>query len=195
MTRICMLTLAPSLGNATQTLQIYPEGRLRCSVSVFEPGGGGISVARIVTFLGGKVTAIFPVDGAIDEYLTALLTDEQMPVKTIKAHDWTRQNLHVRMAVNGEQYHLVMPGTALTDGEFHWLEGEVLTIGPNSLLVVNGGLPLGISVEDLMQLMKDAQQQGLRYIIDSFGDALAAALDVGNIELVKPNQRELGALV
>lgn len=42
-----------------------------------------------------------------------------------------------------------------------------------------------------MQLVKNAQQQGLRCIIDSSGDALAAALDVGNIELVKPNQKSL----
>lgn len=43
--------------------------------------------------------------------------------------------------------------------------------------------------------MKNAQRHGLRCIVDSSGDALAAALDVGNIELVKPNQKELSALV
>ena len=45
------------------------------------------------------------------------------------------------------------------------------------------------------ELVKNAQQHGLRCIVDSSGDALAAALDVGNIELVKPNQKELSALV
>ena len=59
MTKIYTLTLAPSLDSATQTPQIYPEGKLRCSAPVFEPGGGGINVARAVTFLGGKATAIF----------------------------------------------------------------------------------------------------------------------------------------
>lgn len=54
MTKIYTLTLAPSLDSATQTPQIYPEGKLRCSAPVFEPGGGGINVARAVTFLGGK---------------------------------------------------------------------------------------------------------------------------------------------
>ena len=57
MTKIYTLTLAPSLDSATQTPQIYPEGKLRCSAPVFEPGGGGINVARAVTFLGGKATA------------------------------------------------------------------------------------------------------------------------------------------
>lgn len=73
MTKIYTLTLAPSLDSATQTPQIYPEGKLRCSAPVFEPGGGGINVARAVTFLGGKATAIFPVGGATGEHLAALL--------------------------------------------------------------------------------------------------------------------------
>ncbi|HBZ6193064.1 TPA: 6-phosphofructokinase II, partial [Klebsiella variicola] len=195
MTKIYTLTLAPSLDSATQTPQIYPEGKLRCSAPVFEPGGGGINVARAVTFLGGKATAIFPVGGATGEHLAALLADEQVPVETVETRDWTRQNLHVHVAASGEQYRFVMPGAALTDDEFRRLEEKVLTIEPGSLLVVSGSLPPGISVENLMQLVKNAQQQGLRCIIDSSGDALAAALDVGNIELVKPNQKELSALV
>lgn len=46
MVRIYTLTLAPSLDSATITPQIYPEGKLRCTAPVFEPGGGGINVAR-----------------------------------------------------------------------------------------------------------------------------------------------------
>ncbi len=84
MTKIYTLTLAPSLDSATQTPQIYPEGKLRCSAPVFEPGGGGINVARAVTFLGGKATAIFPVGGATGEHLAALLADEQVPVETVE---------------------------------------------------------------------------------------------------------------
>ncbi len=60
MASIYTLTLSPSLDSATMTPQIYPEGKLRCSAPVFEPGGGGINVARAITHLGGKATAIFP---------------------------------------------------------------------------------------------------------------------------------------
>ena len=45
MVSIYTLTLAPSLDSATITPQIYPEGKLRCTSPVFEPGGGGINVA------------------------------------------------------------------------------------------------------------------------------------------------------
>ncbi len=69
MTKIYTLTLAPSLDSASANPTDLPEGKLRCSAPVFEPGGGGIDVARAVTFLGGKATAIFPVGGATGEHL------------------------------------------------------------------------------------------------------------------------------
>ncbi len=61
MVRIYTLTLAPSLDSATITPQeLLPEGKLRCTAPVFEPGGGGINVARAIAHLGGSATAIFP---------------------------------------------------------------------------------------------------------------------------------------
>ena len=92
MVPIYTLTLAPSLDSATLTAQIYPEGKLRCSAPVFEPGGGGINVARAIAHLGGKVTAIFPAGGATGEHLVSLLADENVPTISITAKDWTRQN-------------------------------------------------------------------------------------------------------
>ncbi len=88
-----------------------------------------------------------------------------------------------------------MPGAALTDDELRQLEEKVLAIEPGAILVISGSLPPGVSVEKLQQLIKAARQKGIRLIVDSSGDALAAALDVGDIELVKPNQKELAALV
>ncbi|STE06914.1 6-phosphofructokinase [Escherichia coli] len=79
MVRIYTLTLAPSLDSATITPQIYPEGKLRCTAPVFEPGGGGINVARAIAHLGGSATAIFPAGGATGEHLVSLLADEKCP--------------------------------------------------------------------------------------------------------------------
>ncbi|WP_080090434.1 6-phosphofructokinase II [Salmonella enterica] len=185
MVRIYTLTLAPSLDSATITPQIYPEGKLRCSAPVFEPGGGGINVARAIAHLGG----------ATGEHLVALLADENVPVSTVDAKDWTRQNLHVHVESSGEQYRFVMPGATLDDDEFRQLEEQVLEIESGAILVISGSLPPGVKVEKLTQLISAAQKQGIRCIIDSSGDALTAALALGDIELVKPNLKELSALV
>lgn len=195
MVKIYTLTLAPSLDSATQTPQIYPEGKLRCSAPVFEPGGGGINVARAITFLGGNATALFPAGGATGEHLVALLQAEHVPVNSLESREWTRQNLHVHVDASGEQYRFVMPGATLHDDELEALQNNISQIDSGSLLVISGSLPPGVSLTQFVSLIKSAQQHGLRCIIDSSGDALAAALAIGDIELVKPNQKELSALV
>lgn len=195
MVKIYTLTFAPSLDSSTQTPQIYPEGKLRCSAPIFEPGGGGINVARAITFLGGNATALFPAGGATGEHLVTLLQTEHVPVVTIASREWTRQNLHVHIDASGEQYRFVMPGAALHDDEIQALQTQVLQIPPGSLLVISGSLPPGVSLPQFVALIRAAQQHGLRCIIDSSGEALTAALEIGNIELVKPNQKELSALV
>lgn len=195
MVKIYTLTLAPSLDSATQTPQIYPEGKLRCSAPVFEPGGGGINVARAITFLGGNATALFPAGGATGEHLVALLQAEHVPVNSVESREWTRQNLHVHVDASGEQYRFVMPGATLHDDELEALQNNISQIDSGSLLVISGSLPPGVSLIQFVSLIKSAQQHGLRCIIDSSGDALAAALAIGDIELVKPNQKELSALV
>ena len=195
MVTLYTLTLAPSLDSATLTPQIYPEGKLRCTAPIFEPGGGGINVARAITYLGGKATAIFPAGGATGEHLVALLANESVPTQYVDTRDWTRQNLHVHVESSGEQYRFVMPGAALSGDEFHQLEQKVLAIDSGSLLVISGSLPPGVDVKKLTQLIGSAQAKGIRCIVDSSGDALTAALEIGNIELVKPNQKELSALV
>lgn len=195
MVKIYTLTLAPSLDSATQTPQIYPKGKLRCSAPVFEPGGGGINVARAITFLGGNATALFPAGGATGEHLVALLQAEHVPVNSVESREWTRQNLHVHVGASGEQYRFVMPGATLHDDELEALQNNISQIDSGSLLVISGSLPPGVSLTQFVSLIKSAQQHGLRCIIDSSGDALAAALAIGDIELVKPNQKELSALV
>lgn len=195
MVKIYTLTFAPSLDSATQTPQIYPEGKLRCSAPVFEPGGGGINVARAITFLGGRATAIFPAGGATGEHLITLLDEEQVPTVSVESQDWTRQNLHVHVASSGEQYRFVMPGAALSDEEFQQLQKKVLQIEVGAMLVISGSLPPGVNIAQLVSLITAAQQRGIRCVVDSSGEALAAALSTGNIELVKPNQKELSALV
>ncbi|MFK3659836.1 6-phosphofructokinase II [Scandinavium sp. NPDC088450] len=195
MANIYTLTLAPSLDSATVTPQIYPEGKLRCTAPIFEPGGGGINVARAITFLGGKATAIFPAGGATGEHLVSLLGEECVPVETIQTQDWTRQNLHVHVNTTGEQYRFVMPGAALTKDEFHHLEEQVQKIETGAILVISGSLPPGVTLKNFVNLLKAAQSRGLRCVVDSSGEALAAALEVGDVELVKPNQKELSALV
>lgn len=195
MTQIFTLTLAPSLDSATTTAKMYPEGKLRCTSPVFEPGGGGINVARAIVHLGGHATALFPIGGPTGAHLAELLKEEGITIDTLETQDWTRQNLHVHTNSTGEQYRFVMPGAKLTREEFSRLEQHVEQIPSGSLLVISGSLPPGTEVSALTRLIQKAQKAGLQCILDSSGEALSAGLKLGGLALVKPNQNELAALV
>lgn len=195
MTQIFTLTLSPSLDSTTTTAKIYPEGKLRCTTPIFEPGGGGINVARAIAHLGGQACAIFPIGGSTGERLKELLDQEGIDTKTLKTEDWTRQNMHVHVDNSGEQYRFVMPGARLSDIEFELLVQQVQKIPSKSILVISGSLPPSISIEKIVYLIQNAKDMGLKCIIDTSGDALKACLDLGGLTLIKPNQNELSTLI
>ena len=194
MDRIATLTFSPSLDSATTTARIYPEGKLRCSAPRFEPGGGGINVARAIRRLGGKSLAIYPAGGATGEHLTGLLQAEGVEVDVESTADWTRQNLHVLAEQSNEQFRFVMPGAVLTSQELHGLRMKVAALPPETILVISGSLPPGMDVVDLLEVIRFAREKGLRCVVDTSGPALAAAVKEGGLLLIKPNLAELAEL-
>ncbi|NCB57123.1 MAG: 6-phosphofructokinase II [Gammaproteobacteria bacterium] len=191
---IVTLTLTPSLDTATSTAKVYPEGKLRCQAPVFEPGGGGINVARAITHLGGQATALLPSGGPTGAHLVELLQQEGVTVDALQTHDWTRQNLHVVSDATGEQFRFVMPGAALHEDEWQQLLAKIAQLPAGTLLVLSGSLPPNMTTSAVTELLQCARQQGLRTIVDSSGEALKAAVAFGGLELLKPNQSELAEL-
>lgn len=194
MPQIITLTLTPALDSATSTPKVYPEGKLRCKPPVFEPGGGGINVARAIAHLGGQATAIFPIGGASGTLLSDLLREEQVNVLPFPTKDWTRQNLHVVSEATGEQFRFVMPGANIHPTEWQHLLSMVKAIPPGSIFVFSGSLPPNLTPDAVTELLQCAKDQQLRAIVDSSGDALKAAVQFGGLELLKPNQSELSEL-
>ncbi len=124
---------------------------------MFEPGG--INVARAIAHLEA-VPQRSSRRVARPANTVSLLADENVPVATVEAKDWTRQNLHVHVEASGEQYRFVMPGAALNEDEFRQLEEQVLEIESGAILVISGSLPPGVKLEKLTQLISAAQKQG-----------------------------------
>ena len=52
---IVTLTMNPALDIATATDRVVPTHKLRCAAPRYDPGGGGINVARAVHALGGAL--------------------------------------------------------------------------------------------------------------------------------------------
>jgi 6-phosphofructokinase 2 len=56
--RIVTITLNSALDKCASIEQVRPNAKLRCKPPRFDPGGGGVNVARAICRLGGKALAI-----------------------------------------------------------------------------------------------------------------------------------------
>ena len=59
MTRIVTLTLNPAVDLAWDAPHVQHTRKIRTTNEHYDPGGGGLNVARVVHALGGDATAIF----------------------------------------------------------------------------------------------------------------------------------------
>ena len=73
MPKIVTLTMNPAVDESTSVPYVLPDQKLRCQTPVYEPGGGGINVARAIRKLGGDALACFPAGGPGGERLKRML--------------------------------------------------------------------------------------------------------------------------
>ncbi|MCY4466993.1 MAG: 1-phosphofructokinase family hexose kinase [Chloroflexi bacterium] len=189
---IVTLTMNPALDVSTSIHSVAPEIKLRCASPGFHPGGGGINVARAVHFLGGTACAVYASGGHTGEKLQQLLTDEGINQLALPIAGTTRENFICYEDSSGLQYRFTLPGPALSQLEWRACLDASLDLQPD-YLVVSGSLPEGAPRDFYAQLANRAHGQHSRVIIDSGGDALAAAGEAG-LFLLKPNLRELERL-
>ena len=68
MADIITITFNPCIDKSTSVNALKAERKLRCSTPVFEPGGGGINVARAIKKLGSEAIAIYPSGGIRENF-------------------------------------------------------------------------------------------------------------------------------
>lgn len=193
MTDIITITFNPCIDKSTSVNALKPEKKLRCSAPVFEPGGGGINVARAIKKLGGKALAIYPSGGYSGKFLDILLDRENIPAFTIETRQHTRENMIVLDNATNQQYRFGMPGSQIFEDE--WKKClEAIEGNYSSYIVASGSLPPGVPEDIFARISRIAKKQNRKLIVDSSGEALRLAIEEG-VYLIKPNLGELSKLV
>jgi len=194
MAAIVTLTINPALDIATSTDRVEPTHKLRCSMPRYDPGGGGINVARAVHALGGDAVAIFPAGGAAGEMIRHLLEQQGVRHNAIAISGFTRESLAVEERMTGRQFRFLLPGPQISESDQErCLDQLALAAAEATYIVASGSLPLGVPEDFYARIAKLAQRLGKCLILDTSGAALKKA--GGGIYLLKPSQRELGDLV
>jgi len=187
---IVTLTMNPALDIATATDRVVPAHKLRCAAPRYDPGGGGINVARGVHALGGGAIAIFPAGGAAGEMIRHLLEQEGVAHHPIAIAGFTRESLAVDERETGRQYRFNLPGPEITERDQERCLDELSLLAPKAdFIVASGRLPIGVSDDFYARVAELAKKLGKRLILDTSGSALKKA--GGGIYLLKPSLREL----
>ena len=194
MSRVATLTLNPAIDGACEADRIFPTHKIRTRAERYDPGGGGINVARVLSRLGQSVEVIYLAGGATGALLDELLDQHGLTRKPIPIHDHTRQSLSVFERASGKEYRFVPEGPQVRDAEWRAAFDHCAAID-QGWLIASGSLPPGVPPDFYARLAAALAGRDVRLVVDSSGPALAAALEAGGLYLVKPSLGEFEALV
>lgn len=188
--QIVTLTMNPALDITTSVDVVRATEKLRCETPRYDPGGGGVNVARVAHVLGGSVSAVFPAGGASGGLLTSLLDDERVSYRQITISAATRESLTVNENSTGQQYRFVLPGPRLTFTEQAQCLDELRRAADSAEFVVaSGSLPPGVPADYYQRVADSCQRLGARFILDTSGGGLQHVSS--GVYLLKASAREL----
>lgn len=190
--RIVTLTLNPAIDISSEAEQVRHTHKTRTFNEAVEPGGGGINVARVLHRLGCDVRALFLGGGTTGKALDDLVARAGIERRMIEIADDTRLSLTVVERSTGREYRFVPEGPEVSGDE-----AEVALDAAAGLdcdyLVASGSLPPGVPNDFYAKLCAKVCGRGVRFVLDTSGAPLQAALDAGGIFLVKPSRGEFEA--
>ena len=193
MTRVATLTLNPAIDSACETEEVFPTHKIRTFGERYDPGGGGINVARVLARLGDTVEAVYLSGGATGALLDELLTERQLVRHPIAIHDHTRMSMAVFERKTGKEFRFVPEGPLVSETEWQAAIAHCTALDCQ-WLVASGSLPRGVPVDFFVRLRDAMAPLGVRLILDSSGPALAAVLEAGGLFMAKPSRGEFEAL-
>lgn len=194
MKNIITLTVNPSVDKSTRIKGLQPDRKLRGSVPVVEPGGGGVNVSRAISKLGGTSRCVYLAGGHAGDVLHQLLDQEAVTRHPLRSSGETRESFMVFDEATEQQYRFVPDGHPVAEAEWQATLDEVTALlGAGDYLVASGSLSPGVPADFYARVVKLGQEKGAKVIVDTSGEALKQAVAAG-VYLLKPNLGELSTL-
>jgi 6-phosphofructokinase 2 len=193
--RMATVTVNPAVDVSTVVEELSFDVKLRSEPLRYDPGGGGINCARVLSQFGADTTAIYTSGGAMGAVLEDLLEDLSFARRPVPVPGSTRQSFHVYEQRNGRQLRFVSPGPTL-DGDScrRLVEAVAEVTEPGMWVILSGSLPPGAPDDLYASLAVQVRQAGGKVVLDTSGPAWWPAVEVG-VHVLRNNDRELAEAV
>jgi 6-phosphofructokinase 2 len=189
---IVTLTLNPSIDAASKAEIVRPTRKVRTFDERYDPGGGGINVARVINELGGRSLAVYLAGGLTGGVLDTMVKRSGVRHWTVPIAGLTRVSHVVHEISTGREFRFTPEGPEILEEEWRTCL-EQLTMLDFDYLVASGSLPRGVPEDFYRNVAKVAAAKGAKFVLDTSGPALKATLGFG-IHLAKPSRGELESL-
>jgi 6-phosphofructokinase 2 len=190
---IATLTVNPAVDVAAQADEVRPGHKIRTFGERFDPGGGGINVARVVHALGGRTRAVVVTGGVTGRYVEEMLSQAGVPWTAVPIVGATRISFTVRDRGNGTEYRFVPQGPQLEAADCARVLQAIDELEAD-WLVVSGSLPPGVPTDFYAKVARGAAERGIRVALDTSGAALKASLGE-HISVLKPSLGEFESII
>jgi len=189
---VATFTLNPAVDHWSEAVEVAPVRKTRTVEERFDPGGGGINVARVVQELGGEAFALYAAGGFVGDALARLIDQLDVDHRNVPIAGTTRISHTVFDRKHRQEYRFVPAGPRMEQSErdafLHEVDGCEA-----SFAVLSGSMPADAPPDLAAEVARRSSRSGARCVADVSGEALRAVVSEG-VYLIKPNRRELEEL-
>jgi 1-phosphofructokinase len=194
---IVTLTANPSLDRTIVLGAPLRVGEVQSALSTREDAGGkGINVARVIAAASVDALAVLPL--AVDDPFDGALQSAGVATRRVPVPGHVRANITIADD-SGVTTKLNLPGAALGGRDAAAVIAAVVEASASAgWLALAGSLPPGVADDfyvDVIDAVRTANGAAApRIAVDTSGRALAAVVERGAPDLIKPNDDELADL-
>lgn len=193
MTKVLCIALNPTIDVSCDAKRVQSMHKTRTTNQRQDPGGGGVNVARVISELGGDPELTYLSGGATGILLDAFLAETGIALHSFPISNPVRMAFAVHEETSGIEYRFVPEGPEVASSELQPII-DLLGETDADYVVASGSLPRGVPEDTYAKMIDPVVQRGGRFVIDTSGPSLKAALDHGNVFLFKPSLGELQKL-
>lgn len=192
---IITVTLNPSIDRTIAVESLKRGGVNRAELIQLDAGGKGVNVSRALARYGASTHAVFVGAQLGGLWFQDVLSSVGVPHTVVMAEGVTRSNITL-VESDGTVTKINEPGVTLTPSIIAEVEAAIGALPMDgSWVVLAGRLNPGASDDTYLELARFAKSRGARVAVDVSGTPLDVALRSGVVDLIKPNQHELGEIV
>ncbi len=189
------ITLNPSIDQHIFIENLVKDDSNRADRVVYDPGGKGINVSKVVQELGGRTRAYAPAGGDTGNWLCGLLRAEALPFCITPIRGQTRINTFLTDTDDHTQTRISAPGPTILATEFESFRRRLLAARPKPFVwVLSGSLSAGMKQDVYKKLILNLQKHSAPCVLDTDNDALRLGIEAKPF-MIKPNEHEVTRLL